>query len=52
MLIWWRLLAGRAGVLDGPVVCHTLEEVVIFHHHLGDLGVLRVFGVRGLEEHA
>lgn len=51
-LVRGRLLAGGASVLDGPVVRHAREELVVLHHHLGDLGVLRVFGVRSFKEHA
>ena len=47
-----KVLRGRAGVQDGPLVRLLREGLGVLEHHLGDLGVLRVFGVRELEEHA
>lgn len=44
--------AGRAGVLDGPVVGGAGEALGLLERELGDLGVLRVLGVGELEEHS
>ncbi len=48
-----RLVLSRGpGIFDSPVVGLPSELLRVFHEHLCHLSVLRILGVRGLEEHA
>lgn len=40
------------GMQDGPLVCLLRESLRVLKHHFGDLGILRIFGIRELEKHA